>query len=476
MFHQASPQIERQSITSCNEHAIVIGGSIAGLLAARVLAGYFDVVTIVERDLLPDKPQQRRGVPQSNQVHVLLVKGQQILEQLFPGLRAELVNAGASTVDWTADCSMLGFSGWEPRFNSGLITCTCSRNLLEWSIRRRLTAYSNIRFLENCQVLGLLSNTSQTRVTGVRVRNYNYLQPNLSAAEEVLQANLVVDASGRNSQAPQWLEVLGYVPPQETLINSFLGYASRWYQRPAGLEPESQTLLVWPKQPDNPRAGMLYPIEGNRWILTVTGVGRDYPPTDEIGFMEFTRSLRSSILYETIKDAQPLSPIYSYRRTENRLRHYERISRWLEGFVVIGDAFCAFNPIYGQGMTVAAMGALTLDRCLREQHQRQANGDLTGLAQRFARKLAKVIATPWMMATGEDMRWSTTEGGQPSVSNRLMYWYLDRVRSITGENPNALKAFMEVLHLVKPPATLFQPDILASVLKRSRLLCCAYGD
>lgn len=452
--------------TNGNKHALVIGGSMAGLLAARVLVEYFDLVTIVERDRLPKTPGPRRGVPQSSQVHVLLVQGQQILEQLFPGLEAELTASGASTVDWIADCLTLGFGGWEPRFESGLITRTCSRDLLEWSVRRRLAAYSNIRFLENCQAVGLLSNTSQTRVIGVRVHHHNYPQQNLSATEATLSANFVVDASGRNSQALQWLEALGYPGPQQTIINSFLGYASRLYQRPANLVANTQALLVWPKPPDRSRAGILYPIEGERWILTVTGVGRDYPPTDENGFLEFTRSLRSSILYEAIKNAQPLSPIYAYRRTENRQRHYERLAKWPEGFVAIGDAVCAFNPIYGQGMTVAAMGALTLGQCLREQHHSQANSDLVGLAQSFQRKLAKVNAIPWMMATGEDLRWSTTEGGQPSVINRLMHWYLDRVRLVTNENPNALKAFMEVLHLLKPPTTLFQPNILASVLKR----------
>lgn len=466
-FHTVSTQVKRRMAIGDSSHALVIGGSMAGLLAARVLADYFDVVTIVERDRFPEKPGPRRGVPQSYQVHVLLVQGQRILEQLFPGLEAELTAAGASTVDWTADCSMLGFSGWEPRFYSGLITRTCSRNLLEWAVRRRLAAYSNIRFLEGCQVLGLLPNGSKTSVSGVRVRTDNCPQQDASAAEEALQANLVVDASGRNSQAPQWLEGLGYAPPQETAINSFLGYASRWYQRPVSLRPDWQALLVWPKAPDNPRGGMLYPIEGDRWILGVTGVGRDYPPTDEAGFLEFTRSLRSPILYEAIKDAQPLSPIYSYRRTENRLCHYERLSKWPEGFVAVGDAVCAFNPIYGQGMTIAAMGALTLAECLSEQHQRQFNGDLAGLAQRFQRKLAKVNATPWVMATGEDLRWSTTEGGQPSLSNRLMHWYLDQVRLLTAHNPNTHKAFMEVLHLVKSPATLFQPDILAQVVTSS---------
>lgn len=447
---------------SGNNQAIVIGGSMAGLLAARVLADAYDTVIIVERDRLPPTPQPRSGVPQSSHLHVLLVKGQQILEQLFPGLAAELTAAGAPTVDWTADCAMLGLSGWEPRFHSGLLTCTCSRQLLEWTVRQRLTAYSNVYLQEGCQVIGLLTNASQTKMWGVRVRD-RALPPNTNTVESTLPADLVVDASGRHSQLPQWLEELGYPPPPETRINSFLGYASRWYQRPNVPDADWKSVVVWPKPPDGSRAGILYPIEDERWIVTVAGVGGDYPPTDEAGFVDFTRSLRSPILYEIIKDAQPLSPIYGYRRAENRLRHYERLARLPEGLVAIGDAVCAFNPIYGQGMTAAAMSALTLARCLSEQSQHR----FTGFAYRFQHQLAKVNATAWMMATSEDLRWATTKGGQPTTSQRLLHWYLDQVRRLTVEHPDALQAFMEVLHLIKPPATLFQPAILVPVLQRA---------
>lgn len=279
--------MESCSTIKRNKHGLVIGGSMAGLLAARVLADYFDIVTIVERDYLPTTPQARRGVPQSYQVHVLLVQGQRILEQLFPGLEAELIAEGASTIDWTLDCAMFGFGGWEPRFNSDLITRTCSRNLLEWSVRRRMATYSNIRFLENSQVVGLLSNLDQTRVTGVRVHP-NYSLRNHNVSETALAADLVVDASGRNSQALQWLEALGYPIPEETVINSFVGYASRWYQRSGICGSDWQSLVLWSKPPNSSRAGMVYPIEGERCIVTVTGVGRDYPPTDEAGFLEFT--------------------------------------------------------------------------------------------------------------------------------------------------------------------------------------------
>lgn len=429
------------------EHAVVIGGSIGGMLAARVLADYFEQVTVLEQDHLAEYPAPRPGVPQSYQVHVLLLRGQQILEQLFPGLLLELVAAGAATVNWTQDCMMLGFTGWERTFASELTTYTCSRVLLEWCIRRRLATYSNVR-LDTKQVIGLITNTGKTQITGVQCRCRG------SELTETITANLVVDASGRTSQAPQWLTEIGYVPPQETVVNSFLGYASRWYQCPANVSNSWKSVLIWPKPPNDSRVGLIYPVEGDRWVLTLTAPGRDYPPTDEAGFLDFACSIRSPVLYEAIKDAQPISPIYSYRRTENRWRHFEQIKRYPEGFVVLGDAACAFNPIYAQGMTTAALGALTLQQCLREYRQRS-------FTRHFQQRLATVNASPWLMATGEDFRWSTTEGGQPGVKHQLLHWYVDRVRHI--RHRQALQVFLEVVHMVKSPAALFQPAILLPV-------------
>lgn len=440
-----------------SSHALVIGGGIAGLLAARVLADYFEQVTIVERDRFPEKSVPRQGVPQSYQLHVLLAQGQRILEQLFPGLKDELADNGTPSVDWTADCRLLLLGGWAPRVSSGIASCACTRNLLEAIIRQRLANYSAVKFLEATQVTGLLANPSNTTVTGVRIQDGNG-----TAAE--LAAQLVVDASGRSSKAPQWLQSLGYKMPQETAINSFLGYASRMYQSLGGSALDYKALYIMPKAPDHPRGGVIYQVEGGRWMVSLIGVGRDYPPTDAASFLNFAQSLRSPEIYEAIKDGQPLAPIYGYRRTENRWRHYERLSRFPENFVVVGDAVCAFNPVYGQGMTVAALGALTLDQCLKQQYQHRSNRQVTGLAQRFQKQLAKVNTVPWLMATGDDFRWPTTEGRQPDFMTRLMHRYLDQVMRVASERASVYKVFAEVIHLLKPPSTFFQPGILAQVL------------
>ena len=202
----------------------------------------------------------------------------------------------------------------------------------------------------------------------------------------------------------------------------------------------------------------MHPIEGERWIVTLGGVGRDYPPTDEAGFLEFARSLRVPLLYDLLKDAQPLSPIYSYRRTENCWRHYERLQRLPDGVVAIGDAVCVFNPVYGQGMTTAALGAITLDRCLKQSQLPK------GFPLRFHKQLAQILKTPWLMATGEDSRWSTTVGAKPGRSDRWVQKYLDRVTVLMQDNPVLLKTFAEVVHMVKPPTVLFAPNIVLQVL------------
>ena len=303
-------------------------------------------------------------------------------------------------------------------------------------------------------------------VAGVRIR-YRNRAGGEDSVETPIEADLVVDATGRGSHAPQWLEALGYPRPQETVINSFLGYASRIYERPTGHLGDWVGMFVQAAPPDVLRGGLLFPIEGDRWQLTLIGLGRDYPPGDEAGFLDFARSLASPALYEAFKDATPLSPIRVFRATENRLRHYERLERMPEGFVVLGDAACAFNPVYGQGMSVAAVGALTLARCVREQRKRRPGGDLRGLTRRFQRELSKANAAPWMLSTGEDFRVRETVGPPQPRITRLIQRYMDRVVSLSTREPDIRLALLEVFGLLKPPATLFRPWVVLRVLKEA---------
>lgn len=229
------------STSLSEQHAVVIGGSMAGLLAARVLLNHFGRVTVLERDRIPDQPRPRSGVPQSHHVHILLTQGQRILEQLFPGLEAELEAAGAPQVNWTYDLRWFSIWGWSYQTSSDLNTHPCSRILLEWLIHRRLEQYDHLKFLTSTQAIGLVMNAQNTIVTGVQIQTEQGL--------DTLKADLVVDASGRNSALPKWLTQLGYAAPTQTMINSFLGYSSRWYQIPEGWEAPWKVMLIHTKPP-----------------------------------------------------------------------------------------------------------------------------------------------------------------------------------------------------------------------------------
>lgn len=446
------------------KRAIVIGGGIAGLLTTRVLAEYVEQVILIERDGLPNGPEFRAGVPQARHVHFLLLRGKALLEQFFPGIVAEIESAGAVRLDWTQDCKIYSSPGWFKRFPSKYTMLGCSRPLLEWRIRQRLAAWANVRFLPTTEAISLLADDQCTRVTGVRVRQ-RQSEAHTLGAEEDLPADLVVDASGRDSRTPEWLKALGYEQPQESVINGFAGYASQFYQCPADVQADWRLLAVLNAYPIVKRGGVIFPIEDRRWLVTLVGVNRDYPATDEAGFLTFAQSLQVPEFYEALKQAEPVSPVTGYQRMENRWRHYERLSRWPEGLVVVGDAVCAFNPIFGQGMTVAAQCAWALGQLLGQQ----SKGNLTGLGVRAQKAFAKVSATPWMMASAEDLRLPEAEGDRPGRLTRVLYWYSDAFRQLLPHSAKAMCTFVEVAHLLKPPTAMFHPALVWRAFTQTRV-------
>lgn len=440
-------------------HALVIGGSMAGLLTGRILANHFDQVTIIERDYYPTEPSPRPGIPQSGHLHLLLSQGRIILEQLFPGVQAELLAAGATLL--TSDSKWYSPAGWAPRLTPDSHSFICSRSLLDWTIHRRLAAFEKVRFLEGGTVKGLLANSDQTNVTGVTVR---FRDQAGNIHQENLCADLVIDASGKVSQAPQWLEALGYVAPKVSVINGFVGYATRIYQAQDNHQADWQSIFISTSPPSRTRGAGIFPIEGKRWIVSLGGGDRDYPPTNEAGFLEFARSLPTPLIYNAIKDAQPLTPIYSYRGTENRMRHYESLSRQPENLIVVGHAACAFNPVYGQGMTVAALSAQILDKCLTQQRQKSTDGNLDGLARQVQRQLAKVHDVAWLFATSQDCRYSGSVGGKQNFVTQIMIQYMDQVLKLVTEDEEICQTFLEVVHMLKPSSALFHPKIFVKAI------------
>jgi 2-polyprenyl-6-methoxyphenol hydroxylase-like FAD-dependent oxidoreductase len=438
-------------------HAVVVGGGMAGLLTARVLASHFERVTLVERDRLPEGLDARKGVPQGRMLHVMLPRGQQIIEGLFPGYGRDLGAAGAVSLNVPADVLILTPAGWLDRRATGWPLVSASRPLFEGLLRRRLSELPGVTILDHHDVTSLRTSPDHHQVTGVMLRPLGD-----DGGTPELAADLVVDASGRGSRAPAWLAEAGYPTPTMTNVDPDIGYASRIYRIPAGFDGDWQVVMLFSAPPSMPRTGYLLPIEDGRWMVGLMGAAGQYPPTDEDGFTAFVRSLRHPILADTLEAAEPLTPIRAYRGTANRLCHYERLPRWPERFVALGDSVCAFNPIYGQGMTTAAIAAETLDGCLRNQRAQHPAGNLDGLARRFQRRLARRNSDPWMLSTGEDLRFPTTTGMNVSTTTRLLHHYLDRVLPAAIQDIAIAEIYLRVLGMVAPPTALFAPQVLVA--------------
>lgn len=445
-------------------HAIVIGGSIAGLLAARVLTDYFDRVTVIERDSFPDRAQPRKNIPQCTQLHVLLTRGRQIIEELFPGLQAELIDRGAVTIDMGADVEWLNPFGWTARFTSGFTVLSFSRYILDWLIYRRLAGMSQIRFQEQSYVTQLFSTPDGNSIAGLKFRQQ---QQTGETQEQTLNADFVVDASGFNSQAPQWLKALGYEAPEEAAITTGMGYATRVFDIPAGFQSDWKSVFLQASPPERTSMAIIYPIENNRWMVSICATTPHRPSKDEAAFLDFLQQLPSPLIYDAVKHAQPVGPIEIYHPPGNRLRHYETLKRQPERFVVLGDAVCSFTPIYGQGMTVAALGAKTLEMCLQNLVQ-QPSPSLNGLAKTFQKRLADVNAGPWIASAIQDAKYPSAQFMTKPLSlpEKFMGWYMNQVIRLTIHDPQTTFILLEVFHMLKSASVLFQPRILLQVLKQ----------
>jgi len=432
------------------KHALVYGGSISGLIAAGVLSRHFERVTLVERDHFESGPQARKGVPQAQHAHSLLSRGLNIFNEVFPGFSEDLKAAGGIIMDMTEHHAWCMGGNWIPRGRIGLdLTCQ-SRPLLEWVIRQRLQALPNVRVLDGHEVTGFLTSPDKARVTGIR------FQAPGGGQEETLEADLVADASGRGSRAPQWLESLGYPRVEETHIHVDVRYATRLYHRPQGFEPGWELLSISPKLPAQRKVGTIQRIEGERWLVMLGGwLGEGPSTTDDADFLQFARTLPQPHLYEALRNAEPFGPIHHYRFSHNQWRHYERMSRFPEGLTVMGDAFCSFNPIYGQGMTTGALQAQALDECLRQ--------GLGGVSQRYRQHVGQLLQLPWTMATTGDLRFPEVEGKRPPGFG-LTNWYGDRFQRLAARDPEALRTFMRVMHMVASPSTMAAPRMLLKAL------------
>jgi len=436
------------------KHAIVMGGSMAGLLAARTLCDHFDQVTLVERDEFPEGIDHRRGVPQGKHSHGLLAGGREEIERMFPGISRELEEAGALTGDISAQSRWFFEGGCLAKDNSGLQALAMSRPMLESFVRRRVLALPQVTARQGCQVEGLITMSSSDggirRVTGVQLADGTQSGNSISG-------DLIVDATGRGSKSNQWLPALGFPAPAEEKVEVALGYTTRHFRRdPTAMDGDFVAII--PPTPSGKRGGVMIAQEGGRWTVTLIAHFVKSAPEELTGFIEFTRGLPAPYIYDVISKAEPIGDAVCARMPFSLRRRYERLDRFPEGYLVIGDAICSFNPIYGQGMSVAAQEARVLGETLSQSHE--------NLAKRFFAKAAKVVDNPWAIATGNDLRMPEATGIRPPGTD-LINWYISKLHRAAHTDPELAFAFHRVANLLAPPPSLMHPRLALRVLRGS---------
>ena len=426
------------------DRAIVMGGSMAGLVAARVLSDHYHEVILVEQDRFENVVEHRRGVPQSRHAHGLLASGRNTLERFFPGLFEEIMNVGAVKFYITRDAHWCFNGGEHVRFDSDLEGVLVSRPVIEGIVRERVRMIPNVHLRDGCQVEGLTAASDNSCVTGVNVQGHT------------MPADLVVDATGRGSRSPQWLEAMGYEPPKHEKIEVNIAYATRQFRRiPHHLN--GALLASIPAIPETRRGGILLAQEGDVWTVTMNSYG-GHVPTELPAFIEYAKTLPASYIYDVVSQAEPVGEARSARFPASVRCRYENMRRFPECYLVLGDAISIFNPVYGQGMSVASLEALELDKALRYGSK--------NLAQRFFAQAARVVDSPWRIAAGNDLRMPGVVGQRTPMA-RFFNWYVAQVRMSACTDSLMAIAFQKVTNLLAPPQSLLTPRIAACVLSRA---------
>ncbi|MGV9803115.1 FAD-dependent oxidoreductase [Mycobacterium sp. NPDC003449] len=438
-------------MATIGEHAVVLGASIGGLLAARVLADFFTTVTVVERDELPGGPAHRRGVPQGRHVHGLLSAGALALEDLFPGFLGDLAADGATVLDETCLSRLSVTLGGHrlrmpARPTEPLVSYLCSRPFLESHIRDRVRSVGNISLLDGHDAVEILTAGEGDRTTGVLVAEHR------GGAGRAMDADLVVDAMGRAGRTPAFLESLGYRRPAEDRIAVQVSYTSQLLSIPDGMLDER--LIMIGTEPERPCGGALFAYEDDTWMLTLAGMAGSAPPIDRVGMLSYAAEFAPPTMMAALRAGEPLGAVATYRYPASVRRHYERMPEFPAGLLVFGDAICSFNPVYGQGMSVAALEALTLRDCL-------AAGSAQ-LGPRFLRAATPLVDRVWRMAAGADLAMPQVRGHRP-LSIRISNWFTERVLTAAESDPVVGEAFFRVMNLVASPGLLLRPSILARV-------------
>ncbi|MFJ5259562.1 NAD(P)/FAD-dependent oxidoreductase [Streptomyces sp. NPDC088387] len=440
-----------------SRRAVVIGAGLAGLLAAAALTDAVDEVLVLERDELPEGPEHRRGLPQGRHAHLLMAGGMAAMEELVPGarLRKDLLAAGAHEISLGRDMLALTPDGWFRRWrHEGPQMITCTRALLDWTVRQAVLDNTGVE-IRTGQVVGLLGN--DRRVRGVRVT--------ADGVDTDLDADFVVDASGRGSRVLKWLDSLGISGIEEKTVDAGLVNATRIYRMPPGAERFPLTVLQADPYASRPgRSGMVLPIEGDRWMVSLAGTRGGEPPADPDAFLRYTLDLPDPIVGRLISGAEPLTEVRIGRSTSNVRRHVEKARQWPDGFVVLGDALATFNPAYGQGMSVAAFEAQVL-----ADEVRRGGPDGSGVARRVQRGVARSVEAAWTVAVSQDVWYPGTRSGRPSVAERLTTGYSRRLTGAATGSYAAASALWDVTSMTAGPGRLLRPGAVLAAIAGSPL-------
>lgn len=441
------------------DRAIIVGGSIAGTLAAAAIAPQFREVVLLEKDELPDAAAFRKGVPQGAHFHALLAAGRHAMDQLLPGFSEHAFEMGAARLDSSLDVMRLDRVGWSPRFGSPLEFLMASRPLIEKALRDKASELPNLTYRSKVEVTGLLA--AGGRVTGVRTGD---------GAEH--QADLVLDASGRFSRAPEWLNNLGYPAPSEEIVNAHWGYSSTFVRVPENWDPGFRALAITPfgegalSPASASRAMAMWVVEGDRrWILTVQGSAGDHPPRTEEKLREFVAAIGVPELNKALADVEFPEKISMWRDTRSRLRDFAGQPERPEGFVVIGDAWMGFNPVYGQGMTAAALQARDLGEVLTA-HLTARSSDLTGLPAAFYQTTDGLIKYCWNSSNALDHRIPGVEhtiDGEPQPVDPSSSDFGDRLAAYMAQDQDRYVRYRETTQLLRSPDWLGSEEVVSAV-------------
>lgn len=430
--------------------AVVIGASMGGLFAARVLADFYGEVLVLDRDHLPDGERNRRGVPQGRHLHALLSRGASEAEALFPGLLAELVDRGVPVMtDYSEFVGWFGgfrvYPGPGPRPD---VFFQASRACLEARVRDRVLSLPNVTLIDGSTAVALRATVDRRRVTGIQV----------DGQIGNVDADLVVDCTGRTGRTPIWLTELGYEPPPEDRVPVDVRYVSQMIRpRPGALD--GLKVVFRSASAGEPRGMGMCAVEDDRWLVTAIGYTGHHPPTDCDGFLSFLATVAPAEVIAAIRSAEPLGDIVTSRYPMTLRRRYEKLRRFPEGLLVLGDAMCSFNPVYGQGMTVAALQAQALQDCL--------NCGTGGLARRYFRAAARPVDVAWKLTVAADMDLEEVRRGQPMPwSLKLVNGYLHRLQFAGTHDKAVTDAIVRVITLMDPPARLFRPNLLRVAVSR----------